>query len=353
MTEKLIVDTGQNRSEIFVGESLRNIEKYIHGRKAIIITDKTVNYLYGSSLDNYSKIIIGEGEGIKTLSTIEYIYEKLLSFSADRNTLLIGVGGGVVTDIAGFAASTFMRGIPYGFVSTTLLSQVDAGVGGKNGVNFNNIKNMIGTINQPEFVIEDTETLLTLPDEEIISGLGELAKHSFLEGEKALKDLDKIFSGEKINLNDFVNNSRDSLNTLIYNSLKVKAAIVSEDEKEHGARRLLNLGHTLGHAVEIAENIPHGLAVIKGIIFSALFSVKKGYLDEESSERIIGILNRITQDNEVEAQRAELKKIILHDKKRENNDIYFVFLKGIGLPFIEKIKIEELLEAMDDLCIGR
>jgi 3-dehydroquinate synthase len=353
MTEKLIVDTGQNISEVFVGESLRNIDKYVKGRKVVIVTDKTVNSLYGSSLDNYNKIIIGEGESVKTLSTIEYIYEKLISFSADRNTLLIGVGGGVVTDITGFAASTFMRGIPYGFVSTTLLSQVDAGIGGKNGVNFNNIKNMIGTINQPEFVIEDTETLLTLPEQEIRSGLGELVKHSFLEGEKSVASLDEIFSGEKININHFVNDSRESLNTLIFDSLKVKAAIVSEDEKEHGVRRVLNLGHTLGHAVEIAENIPHGLAVIKGIIFSALFSVKKGYLDEKCAQRIITILNRITEDNEVKAQRSDLKKIILHDKKRENDSIYFVFLKGIGNPLIEKIKIEELLEALDDLCIGR
>ncbi len=167
MTQELIINTGSSISKIYVGESLRNISEYTAGRNTVIITDSIVDSLYGSIFNNFNKIIIGEGEDNKNLSTLEYIYRKLIDYSADRNTFLLGIGGGIVTDITGFAASTFMRGIPYGFVSTTLLSQIDAGVGGKNGVNFNNIKNMIGTINQPEFVIADTETLQTLPEEEI------------------------------------------------------------------------------------------------------------------------------------------------------------------------------------------
>ncbi len=180
MKKKLVINTGSSRSEIYVGESLKNISDYAAGRNTVIVTDTTVYSLYGSIFKDYKKIVIGEGEDNKTLPTLEYIYEKLISFSADRNTLLIGVGGGIVSDITGFAASTFMRGIPYGFVSTTLLSQVDAGVGGKNGINFNNIKNMIGTINQPEFVIADTSLLKTLPEKEIISEWGSLLSMFFL-----------------------------------------------------------------------------------------------------------------------------------------------------------------------------
>ncbi len=352
MKRKLTIDTGGSRSEIVVGGSLKNISEYTGGRTVIIITDATVDSLYGSLLTGYNKIIIGEGEENKTLSTIEYIYEKLISYSADRNTLLIGVGGGIVTDITGFAASTFMRGLPYGFVSTTLLSQVDAGVGGKNGVNFKNLKNMIGTINQPEFVIADTGMLASLPEEEIVSGLGELIKHAFLDNKVSGGILDSVFTAD-FNPSDFAAKDRESLNELIFNSIKVKASVVSDDEKEQGRRRLLNLGHTLGHAVEIAEKIPHGTAVVKGIVFSALFSVRKGYLSENEAEKIINALKRIVPDCEVKAERNHLKEIVLHDKKRENSSIYFVFLKGAGSPLIEKISIDELLEALDDLCIGR
>ncbi len=352
MKQKLVVDTGSSRSEIFVGETVGNISEYAAGRNTIIITDKTVDSLYGKFFADYRKIIIGEGEENKTLSTLEYIYEKLTFFSADRNTLLIGIGGGIVTDITGFAASTFMRGIPYGFVSTTLLSQVDAGVGGKNGVNFRNIKNMIGTINQPEFVIADTQTLQSLPDVEIVSGMGELVKHVFLDGEDSGNILISVL-GSRFSPSDFIKKDRDLLDDLIFSSLKVKAGIVSDDEREQGRRRLLNLGHTLGHAVEVAEKIPHGIAVIKGMIFAAAFSVKKGYLPEKEASKINSILKRLVTETEVDAEREKLKEIIMHDKKRDNDRIYFVFLKGIGKPFIEKIEVSELLEALDDLCIGR
>ena len=352
MKKKLVINTGSSRSEIYVGESLKNISDYAAGRNTVIVTDTTVYSLYGSIFKDYKKIVIGEGEDNKTLPTLEYIYEKLISFSADRNTLLIGVGGGIVSDITGFAASTFMRGIPYGFVSTTLLSQVDAGVGGKNGINFNNIKNMIGTINQPEFVIADTSLLKTLPEKEIISGMGELVKHVFLDGNDAENVLESVIGNEFIP-SELAEKEKESLDELILSSLKVKASVVADDEKEQGRRRLLNLGHTLGHAVEIAENIPHGMAVIKGIIFTVQFSVKKGFIAENEAERITAILKRILPEHEVTADRKQLKEIILHDKKREDSSIYFVFLKGIGRPVIEKIEINDLLEALDDLCIGR
>ncbi len=353
MIKKLTVDTGCSVSEVFVGERISNIDKYSKGRKNIILTDPTVNNIYGGYFKNNEKIIIGEGEKIKTLSTVEYIYNELLSFGADRNTLLTGVGGGIVSDIAGFAASTFMRGISYGFFSTTLLSQVDAGVGGKNGVNFKNIKNMIGTINQPEFVVIDTKTLSTLPEYSIQSGMGELVKHAVLEGNELFVMLDRILSDNAGNLKKITADETGILDEIIYRSLCVKSEIVSSDEKEKGKRRLLNLGHTVGHAVEIAENIPHGLAVVKGLVFSVLFSEKRGYISSRNAQIIIGLLGKTGGSPEIQADRALLKKIIQHDKKKENDSIYFVFLEDIGKPVSKKIPISELLEAIDDLCIGR
>ena len=157
------INGGYGRSSIYVGERLKNLENYLPDSQAIIITDENIKKYYQKEFPDVPIITIGTGEGIKTLATIETILKKLIHFSCDRSSFIVGVGGGIVCDIAGFAASTFLRGVKFGFVSTSLLSQVDASVGGKNGVNLDSYKNMIGVFNQPEFVICDIDLLNTLP----------------------------------------------------------------------------------------------------------------------------------------------------------------------------------------------
>ena len=163
-----------------VGEKLENLTSHIPVEKFVIITDENVGRIYRKKFPPCNVIEISTGEKIKNLDTLQYVYGKLLDFEADRSVFIVGVGGGIVCDIAGFAASTYLRGVRFGFVSTTLLAQVDAGVGGKNGVNFRGYKNMIGNFNQPEFVICDMNLLKTLPKREILCGFGEIAKHAFI-----------------------------------------------------------------------------------------------------------------------------------------------------------------------------
>ncbi|HSQ84884.1 MAG TPA: 3-dehydroquinate synthase family protein, partial [Desulfobacterales bacterium] len=168
-------------SFIYVGETIQNLGNYIPTENVVIITDKNVKQLYENDFPPHPVITIGIGETIKNLDTARNIYEKLVAVGADRSTFIVGIGGGIVCDIAGFVASTYLRGVRFGFVSSTLLSQVDASVGGKNGVNFKDYKNMVGVFNQPEFVICDLNLLKTLPKKEILNGMAEIVKHGAIE----------------------------------------------------------------------------------------------------------------------------------------------------------------------------
>jgi 3-dehydroquinate synthase len=205
------------------------------------------------------------------LETVTTIFNQLVDMEVDRSTLILGIGGGIVCDIAGFVASTYMRGTPFGFVSTTLLSQVDASVGGKNGVNFGGYKNMVGVFNQPEFVVCDMMLLKTLPFREIQCGFAEIIKHGAIADHRML---------------DFIENHRDAaldlesriVEHLVYRSVEIKAGVVTRDEREKGERRKLNFGHTFGHAIEKLTGIPHGEAVGIGMVMAAALSVKKGLL---------------------------------------------------------------------------
>ena len=333
-------------SKIAVGESLVNIGKYVNGTKTVIITDKNLNHFYNLQFPQWDTIVIGTGEKIKTLETVEYIYRNLVELEIDRSCFIVGVGGGIVCDITGFAASTYMRGLGFGFVSTSLLSQVDASVGGKNGVNFQGYKNMIGVFNQPEFVICDPVMLKTLPQEELLSGFAEIVKHA------AIGNSD-MFSFLENNFQKALDLDAQILGKLVYDSVKIKAAVVRRDEKEEGERRKLNFGHTLGHAIEKTIGIPHGEAVSIGIVFAADLSIKKNMLSIEDAERIKALLDQIglpTLPNGIQFDKNKLLDALKKDKKRVGSGIQFVLLKAIGETAIEEIPIKELEEMIHDMC---
>ena len=333
-------------SKIAVGESLVNIGKYVNGTKTVIITDKNLNHFYNLQFPQWDTIVIGTGEKIKTLETVEYIYRNLVELEIDRSCFIVGVGGGIVCDITGFAASTYMRGLGFGFVSTSLLSQVDASVGGKNGVNFQGYKNMIGVFNQPEFVICDPVMLKTLPQEELLSGFAEIVKHA------AIGNSD-MFSFLENNFQKALDLDAQILGKLVYDSVKIKAAVVRRDEKEEGERRKLNFGHTLGHAIEKTIGIPHGEAVSIGIVFAADLSIKKNMLSIEEAERIKALLDQIglpTLPNGIQFDKNKLLDALKKDKKRVGSGIQFVLLKAIGETAIEEIPIKELEEMIHDMC---
>jgi 3-dehydroquinate synthase len=322
-------------SKILIGESLQNLQNYIASERVAIITDSNVRRLYGKNFPPYEIIEIGTGEKIKNLETVKTIYGKLLDLAMDRSSFIVGIGGGVVCDITGFAASTYLRGVRFGFVSSTLLSQVDASVGGKNGVNFEGYKNMVGVFNQPEFVICELKLLKTLPEKEVLCGLAEVVKHA------AIGDRD-LFSYLEENDKKVLQLDEEVVEKAVYDSVLIKSGIVNRDEKEKGERRKLNFGHTLGHALEKTTGAPHGEAVSVGMVAASTLSEKKGYLSKKEKERIEALLKRFQLPTRVQIDGKKLLDAVRKDKKREGEGIHFVLLQGIGKAVVEKISVKEL-----------
>lgn len=322
-------------SFIHVGETMQNLQNYIPSENIVFITDKNVKQFYENDFPPHPVITIDIGETIKNLNTVRDIYEKLVAVGADRSTFIVGIGGGIVCDIAGFVASTYLRGVRFGFVSSTLLSQVDASVGGKNGVNFKDYKNMIGVFNQPEFVICDLNLLSTLPKKEILNGMAEIVKHGVIKDASLFTYLEK-HSQKALSLDV------DVIEKLVYDSIIIKSTIVNQDELEKGARRKLNFGHTFGHAFEKTTGVPHGEAVSAGMVVASQLCVKRGHLSAKDAERIESLLQKIGLPVRIRAEKKLLLDALKKDKKRKGDRIYFVLLNEIGNAFVDQIPIIEL-----------
>ncbi len=333
--EKITIEGQKDRSDIFIGKNLASLKEHLPVENVFIITDSNVFAHHKKKFPDYPVCVVEPGEKSKDFSVMTKIYHWLLENGADRNSFIAGIGGGVVCDLAGFVAATFMRGIPFGFVATSLLAQVDASVGGKNGVNLSGYKNIVGTFAQPRFVICDTQLLDTLPEDEYRNGMAEMIKHALIRdaGKFSVLDKDKYLILKK---------DKNIVDALVSQSVKIKAAIVQQDETEKGLRKLLNFGHTWGHAIEKVTKIAHGKAISIGMVFAANLSVQRGYLSVEQRDRIIKLLNDYQLPVVTKVNNQEVFDALLHDKKREQNKIHFVLLKNIGEAFIEEIDTSEL-----------
>jgi 3-dehydroquinate synthase len=320
-----------------VGESLDNLAKHLPRGRTIIITDENVVRLYQDRFPPCDVITVGQGETIKTLATLEKIYDRLIALEADRSAFIVGIGGGIVGDITGFAASTYMRGLDFGFVPSTLLAQVDATVGGKNGVNFRGYKNMVGLFNQPRFVIADIGLLATLPPEEIACGLAEIVKHG------CIADL-QYFDYIERHCDAIGRLDPEVMRQLVYGSVVIKANVVNQDEREAGIRRILNFGHTMGHALEKTLKISHGTAVSIGMAMAAGLSQARGLLPSQEAQRLKALLTRLGLPTRIEFDPAAVIEALGKDKKRESDRIKFVLLEGLGKSVIEEISLDELAQ---------
>lgn len=320
-----------------VGARWEAVTRLLPESGVVIVTDKNVFDLYGNNFPDFPVIKIEPGEESKKLSIIESLARKLQKLGIDRSGFILAVGGGVVCDVAGFLASVYLRGIRCGYVSTTLLSQVDASTGGKNGVNLGSIKNVIGNFRQPEFVICDTTMLRTLPDEEYFSGLAELIKTGIIGDASIIDILEENYAG--VMLRD-----RKLLSDLVGRSVKFKGSVVAKDERESGLRRILNFGHTFGHAVELYESVRHGYAVASGMEIAALFSLHKGLIDKKTCDRVINLIKHYSLHRTFNIPSDTMGELILHDKKRAGDYLHFVFIKGIGIPEVRKIPVGEVLD---------
>lgn len=322
-------------SSIHVGESIKNLENYLPDNQVVIVTDENIKKYYQKDFPDVPVITIGTGEEIKTLDTIEFILRELVRYSCDRSSFIVGIGGGIVCDITGFAASIFLRGINFGFVSTSLLSQVDASVGGKNGVNLDSYKNMVGVFNQPEFVLCDIDLLKTLPKEEISNGLAEIVKHALIKDAAMLDFIEK-------NKQNALELDYGTIFRLVANSVDIKSKVVQQDEKEAGERRKLNFGHTIGHAIEKVERAGHGRAVSMGMVAAAEFSRKKGFINSNDVERIKVLLNDLNLPITLDYKTEEIINAAGKDKKKQGKDLFYVFLEQLGNARVDKISFEEM-----------
>lgn len=328
-------------SDIFIGENWAGVRELLPSGQTIIITDSNVSNLYSGEFPDCQVLTLSPGESSKTLSVIDQLIQELLKLEVDRSYFLLGIGGGVICDITGFLASIYMRGLKFGFVSTSLLSQVDASVGGKNGVNSRSFKNVIGCFTQPEFVICDTAMLQTLPTEDFKSGLAELVKYALISDSALFNILEE--DEAKINAGNV-----ELMNELVSRSVKIKMKIVEKDEREEGERRLLNFGHTIGHAIEAVSGLKHGLAVARGMYFSSLISFEEGYLSKDKFKRIVSLLKSLDLVPDKPQINRSYLDMVKRDKKREKDIIHFVLLKDIGEAFIRDMQLEDLVKWMEN-----
>lgn len=307
-------------------------------RPIVVISDTNIDRHYHSLLEPYPHILLPLGESGKTLSTVENIYRRFVQLGVDRSWFVLGIGGGIVTDITGFAASTYMRGLPFGFISTTLLGQVDASVGGKNGVNLDGFKNMVGCFSQPEFVVCDASLLKTLSDREFRAGLAEIIKAAIIADEELFEMLE---SCDFLRLKD----GGKFLRQIIYRSIKVKADIVERDECEAGERRKLNLGHTLAHAIEkCSSKLNHGEAVAVGLHLITQLAVERGVLAWEEAHRIDTLLQRAGFALESPVGMKDMLSAVTKDKKSEGSDIRIVLPESIGRCRVERMPQAEFVK---------
>ena len=323
-------------SRIVVGDVIGELRSYLPQRRVIVVTDANVHRRYKPIIDSFEHIIIGMGETNKTLYTVEKIYDELIALGADRECFILGFGGGIVTDVTGFVASTYMRGLHFGFVATTLLAQVDASVGGKNGVNVEGYKNMVGVFNQPEFVLCDTSLLKTLPEREFRAGLAEIIKAGII----ADPTLFSLFEDHAL---DEFRQDGALLTRIITASIRVKAQIVESDEREAGVRKKLNLGHTFAHAIEkCSSEFLHGEAVAIGTVMMAGVSVRLGTLTEDEAARISRVIAKMGLPTESGVDIKRLLKALKLDKKRDADQISLVLVHRIGSCEIRKTSFADL-----------
>ncbi len=338
--KKLKIDLADRSYDILIG---RNFLSRLGGhlshlksvRRALVVTNPAINKLYGKALSEGLQsaglaiecVEIPEGETHKTLQDAQTVYNHLIENQYDRNTLLVALGGGVIGDLTGFIAATFLRGVPCIQIPTTLLSQVDSSVGGKTAVNHPKGKNLIGAFYQPRLVAIDLDTLSSLPPDEFRAGMAEVIKYGVIEDPKLFAFLEK--NSEKI-----LNQDTQCLETIIETSCAIKAKVVERDERESSYRMVLNFGHTIGHAVEALTSYSqykHGEAVAIGMVYAAKLSCQLGYCSETVVQKIEALVEQFGLPSRLpEFPVSEYIETMYRDKKAHDRNIRFILVKDIG-----------------------
>lgn len=325
--------------ECYVDAKFKDLDQLADRNKTIIITDENIFKCHNSKFKNWNVITLKPGEEFKVQATVDAVINQLIEFQADRQSILVGVGGGVITDLTGYIASIYMRGIRFGFVPTSLLAMVDASIGGKNGIDVGEYKNMVGIIRQPSFLFYDLSFLKTLPDIEWSNGFAEIIKHA------CILDRSLFMLVEKNSLSR-VKRDNKLLRDIVLKNINIKIGIVKKDEFEIGDRKLLNFGHTLGHALETQYELTHGQAVSLGMVFASWMSEKHlGYKDAKRLESTLlnyGLPVRAIFDVK------KVFRILKMDKKRVNSKMNYILIKKTGMGCIHQFDVDSLLNEMSE-----
>ena len=350
-----IADTSLRGSIAF--SPLSSLATMIDPERTLVVTDRTIQGIFGANFPPCPITLVPEGEAAKSWDALAGLYRRLTDMRMDRGGRILAIGGGSVSDLAGFAAHTWMRGIAFAAAPTTLLAMTDASLGGKNAIDFEGFKNVIGSFHQPESILCDIETLRSLDGVQFASGMAEVIKHAVIDGEEYFSFLEAMLSaaaGE----GGFKHAAcpAATLRRMVADSQRVKLSIVERDPDEKGERRILNLGHTFGHAVEIETGAPHGCAVSIGLRLACAFSAARGSMTESAMARIEALLKGYglpTRLSELgagspgsEAARKDFARraaeALIMDKKRSGGIVHFVLPRSIGDVIVERVKVSEL-----------
>jgi 3-dehydroquinate synthase len=328
--------------DYYFNTSFHQLAEIADVTNSFIVTDEHVFKAHASKLEGWNTIVLKPGEAYKVQATVDSVIEQLIAMGADRKSTLIGVGGGVVTDITGYIASVYMRGIRFGFVPTTILAMVDASIGGKNGIDVGVYKNMVGVIRQPAFLLYDLSFLSSLPQQEWENGFAEIIKHA------CIKDVALFAELEQRSIAWYQTNT-EALQQLIERNASIKTKVVLQDEFEKADRKLLNFGHTLGHAIENKYKLMHGHAVSIGMVAAATISEEMNNFYSADKQRLAALLQQYNLPVIFSFDRAKAFETLKRDKKKEQDFMQYILLNKIGEAKVVNISMTQLEQLILDL----
>ena len=337
---KLTYKFSNSSVDYYFAGGISHLKEIVDKDNTIIITDENVYNAHTKRFKNWNCIVLKPGEEFKVQATVDEVIGQLIEMEADRKTTLVGIGGGVITDITGYVASVYMRGLSFGFIPTSLLAIVDASIGGKNGIDVGVYKNMVGIIRQPKFILHDMVFLNSLPQSEWQNGFAEIIKHA------AIKDAAMFRELESTTLKKY-QSRQTSICELVQRNAIIKTKVVQNDEFEKGERRLLNFGHTLGHALENQYELSHGQAVAIGMTYASVISQKITGFKE--ADRIAALIEKYELPTFAEFDKQKVFEVLKMDKKRERKEMNYVLLEKIGKGVVKSIPLKQLEEIIQDL----
>jgi 3-dehydroquinate synthase len=330
---KLTYKFSNSSTDFYFASGISHLKKLADPGSTILITDENIYNAHEKRFKGWNTMVLQAGEEFKIQATIDNIIDQLIAMEADRKTTLVGVGGGVITDITGYAASVYMRGLRFGFIPTSVLGMVDASIGGKNGIDVGVYKNLVGTIRQPAFILHDMVFLNSLPQAEWENGFAEIIKHACIKDAAMFSDL------ENRSLTHYQGRQK-SICELVERNAMIKANVVKRDEFEKGERRLLNFGHTLGHALENQYELSHGQAISIGMTYACHISEQlTGF---KQTEKVLTLIDKYNLPTYASFNKQKVFDVLKMDKKRERKEMNYVLLEKIGKGVVKSISLNQL-----------